>query len=414
MSWEDVHAAKHSVPVRASRQRLSIEPLVAGLIERFLSRFHHGTLTLTLPSGRTILCRGATPGVDGRLSLHRWRGLWRLVTRGDVGFGEAYMAGDWSTPDLPVLLECLLRNEQALAAAWQGFLTRLPSRLRHRARANTRRGSRRNIKAHYDLGNEFYAAWLDRGMNYSSALYASPSLSLEDAQIAKLDRAIALLEARSGESVLEIGCGWGALTERLAGVHGCRITGITLSREQRAYAEQRLCRAGVAERATIKLQDYRGVTGQFDRIVSIEMLEAAGEAYWPVYFGTLRARLAPGGTIVLQVITIEEARFAIYRRQPDFIQRHVFPGGMLPTIAIIKQQIEDAGLALHSLDLFGESYERTLAEWRRRYLHADPVPGIWAKHKDRFRRMWDYYLAYCEVGFRTGALNVGLYQICHK
>jgi cyclopropane-fatty-acyl-phospholipid synthase len=171
---------------------------------------------------------------------------------------------------------------------------------------------------------------------------------------------------------------------------------------------------GVADRATIRLQDYRDVAGQFDRIISIEMLEAAGEAYWPVYFDTLRARLAPGGTAVLQVITIEEHRFATYRSRPDFIQRHVFPGGMLPTIGIIKQRLEAAGLALRSLDLFGDSYERTLAEWRRRYLHANPAPGIGAKDKERFRRMWDYYLAYCEVGFRTGALNVGPYQIGHK
>jgi cyclopropane-fatty-acyl-phospholipid synthase len=413
MSWEDVQAGRRLIPLRA-RRSLSLEPLAAALTTRFLSRFEHGTLTLTLPSGRTIHCRGAMPGPDGRLSLHRWRGLWRLATRGDVGFGEAYMAGDWSTPDLPLLLECLLRNEAALAPAWQGSLTRLLGRMRHRARANTRRGSRRNIKAHYDLGNDFYAAWLDEGMNYSSGLYTRPSLTLEAAQIVKLDRAISLLEARPGESVLEIGCGWGALAERLAGVHGCRVTGITLSREQRAYAENRLRRAGIADRAAIKLQDYRDVTGQFDRIVSIEMLEAAGEAYWPVYFAALRARLAPGGTAVLQVITIEEHRFASYRRRPDFIQRHVFPGGMLPTIGIIKQQLEAAGLALRSLELFGDGYARTLAEWRRRYLHANPSPRLAATDKERFRRMWDYYLAYCEVGFRTGALNVGLYQIGHQ
>ena len=386
-----------------------MDRLAARLLAPILNKLDNGLLSIDLPSGSRIEQRGHLPGPAATLSLRRWRALRRLAVGGDVGFAEGYMHGDWTTPDLKALLDWGMLNEQGLERPSAGVsFARLADRFRHFARSNTRKGSRRNIEAHYDLGNDFYAAWLDAGMNYSSALYEAPTLSLEEAQESKLDRIVALLGIQPGDHVLEIGCGWGALAERLVTRHGARVTGITLSRQQRAYAQPRL-----ADKGTILLQDYRDVTGTFDAIVSIEMLEAAGEAYWPLYFEQLRTRLKPGGVAVLQVITIDEARFANYRRRPDFIQRYIFPGGMLPTVSIIREQLAAAKLSLQSLELFGQSYALTLGEWRKRFLQAKPVHGaVWASAE--FRRMWDYYLAYCEAGFQSGALDVGLYRITRE
>jgi cyclopropane-fatty-acyl-phospholipid synthase len=332
------------------------------------------------------------------------------MLHGDVAFGEAFMDGDWSSPDVAALLDLAARNTAPLAAAIDGTpLARLANRVLHRMRANTRAGSRRNIQRHYDLGNAFYARWLDAGMSYSSALYTRPHMPLELAQDAKLDRIMALLGPMPGDSVLEIGCGWGGLAERLAR-HGCNVTGLTLSPAQLSYARQRLAAGGLAARADLRLEDYRDSSGSFDRVVSIEMLEAVGEAFWPRYFDVLRTRLNPGGVAVLQVITIDDARFDGYRRTPDFMQRHVFPGGMLPPPRAVRQHIAQAGLTLEHVETFGDSYARTLAEWRQRFLDA------WLEiaamgFPERFRRMWDYYLSYCEGGFRAGAIDVGLWRV---
>jgi cyclopropane-fatty-acyl-phospholipid synthase len=392
--------------VRARAIPSLTERVAARALAPILGNLDRGRLRLELPSGSRIEQSGRCPGRDATLCLRRWRALRRLAVGGDVGFAEGYIHGEWTTPDLVALLEWAMQNEPALEQAVTGFsIARLADRVRHFARSNTRRGSRRNIAAHYDLGNDFYAAWLDADMNYSAALYATPALSLEEAQDAKLDRIIALLDVKPGDHVLEIGCGWGALAERLVKRHQCRLTGITLSREQRTYTQSRLSDEGL-----ILLQDYRDITGVFDAVVSIEMLEAAGEPYWPVFFDRLRASLKPGGIAILQVITIDETRFAAYRRRPDFIQRHIFPGGMLPTVSIIREQLAAAGLSLQSLEHFGQSYALTLGEWRKRFLHAKPPRGA-GRSGEAFRRRWDYYLAYCEVGFRSGALDVGLYRI---
>jgi cyclopropane-fatty-acyl-phospholipid synthase len=415
MSCDDVQSARSGALRRTPARRLAAEPLASAVLRRLLRPFDTGTLTITLPLGGKIEHHGARPGPNARLDLKRWRALRRVIVGGDIGFAEAYMDGDWSTPDLVALLDCFQRNETALQAAWQGLsLSRLAMRLHHAARANTPRGSRRNIEAHYDLGNAFYKSWLDDGMNYSSALYLHPTQSLEEAQIAKLDRAISLLDVRPGDQVLEIGCGWGALAERLAVGHGCNVTGITLSHEQLAYAQARMRHSGCDEAVAIRLQDYRHTSGTFDAIVSIEMLEAAGEAYWPTYFEKLKGCLAPGGTAVLQVITIDKKSFAEYQRRPDFIQRYIFPGGMLPTVTHVAHHVEAAGLRLRSRDMFGESYARTLADWRARYEKARPPADAPHLGSERFKRMWRYYLAYCEVGFRTGVLDVGLYRITHR
>lgn len=381
------------------------------LLQKLVPTPQAGSLVIETPSGDRIKLRGADDGPDAAVSLLRWRAVWRLLAGGDVGFADAYIDGDWATPDLPCLIDWAVRNEESFARTMRGtVLSRLALRLLHSRRANSRRGSRRNIAAHYDLGNAFYEAWLDRGMSYSSAVFTTPKQSLEQAQETKLDRVEALLDVKGGESVLEIGFGWGGVLERLIGRHACAMTGLTLSTEQLAYAQNRLRDRGLAARADLRLQDYRDVRGQFDRIVSIEMFEAVGERYWPVYFKTLRDRLKAGGTCVLQVITIAEQRFSAYRDNPDFIQRHIFPGGMLPTKTIMREQAEQAGLAVTAEEAFGQSYAVTLQEWRRRFLAA--WPRIESMGFDaRFRRMWEYYLAYCESGFRCGTVDVSLIQL---
>jgi cyclopropane-fatty-acyl-phospholipid synthase len=374
----------------------------------------HGHLQVTLPNGDVIVRRGQEPGQhsgpDAAMAFHRWRGLWRMLRDGEHGFADSYLDGDWSTPELSQLLEFFLRNEPALTSQTStGWFSLLRNRLDHWRRANTRRGSRRNIAAHYDLGNDFFRPWLDAGMNYSSALYDNCD-TLERAQTAKLDRAAALLELSGGERVLEIGCGWGALAERLIRHYGSSVFGITLSTQQLAFAQTRL--AGDIEdgRAELRLQDYRDVNGRFDRIASIEMIEAVGERYWPNYFGKIRDCLAGGGVALLQAITIDERRFAAYRKCPDFIQRYIFPGGVLPTHAIIEREAARAGLKLVHHESFGDSYVRTLREWRSRFLRAWPTIEPLG-FNERFRRMWEYYLAYCEVGFRAGTIDVGFFKL---
>ena len=381
---------------------------LARRLSRFLfSRIHSGRLTIVTPSG-IRLSHGTSNGPEGVLILRRWRMLRRLLLQGDIAAAESYIDGDWDSPDLPALVELAGLNMPTLSDTFAAnWLQRLRNRIQHRLNANTKRGSRRNIQHHYDLGNAFYRTWLDSGMSYSSAIFAGPDQTLEDAQTAKQQRAIELMAARPGQNVLEIGCGWGGLAEQLVHTAGCHVTGVTLSPAQLDYASTRLAESTSAD---LRLQDYRDVPGLFDRIVSIEMMEAVGEAYWPSYFSTLRDRLKPGGLAVVQAITIAEDKFEGYRRCTDFIQHYIFPGGMLPTITEIRRQTEKAGMMLRSMETFGDSYARTLAEWRKRF-HA-AWPEIESLGFDtRFRRMWDYYLAYCEGGFRAGTIDVGLYVI---
>ena len=372
-----------------------------------------GQLVVVTPAGQThVMGRG---GAEPRaqLHIHDWKFLWRLVTSWDVGFAESYLAGEWSSPDLPVLLNLLCRNSKMGVSQRALGVLRSLTRIRHGLNRNTRSGSRRNIASHYDLGNEFYRHWLDEGMTYSSAIYSDRAQSLESAQQEKLSRIIELLDLSSGQTVLEIGCGWGGLAEAILQNEDCSVTGLTLSMEQLRYTEERLRPNGKNPKSKIKLRDYRDETGTYDRIVSIEMLEAVGESYWPVYFSKLRDRLSENGCAVLQVITIEEDHFDAYKRFPDFIQRYIFPGGMLPTVSAIETEVRRAGLNLVSNEFFGQSYALTLAEWRKRFRHA--WPNIRQLGFDtRFYRMWDYYLAYCQAGFEVGAVNVGLYKISRQ
>jgi cyclopropane-fatty-acyl-phospholipid synthase len=371
-----------------------------------------GQLLIQMPSGEVIQCAGPHPGPSARLNLHRWRAVRRMLLGGDIGFAEAYMHGDLSTPDLTALIELAARNYDTMIASLDGSrFARLVNRLLHLRRANTKRGSRRNIPAHYDLGNEFYAAWLDAGMSYSSGLYEHADTTLEQAQTAKQDLAMDALALTGGERVLEIGCGWGGLAMRLASENGCHVVGLTLSPAQLDHFVgddlPNRCAPGLVE---LHRRDYRDEQGIFDRVVSIEMLEAVGKAYWPAYFATIRDRLRPGGIAALQVITMSEDRYATYERGTDFIQRYIFPGGMLPSDSDMRGQIAAAGLRLDHVRNFGESYARTLADWNTRFQRAWPRLRTLG-FDDRFKRKWEYYLSYCEAGFRAGALDVGLYRL---
>lgn len=381
------------------------------LLRRMLRRIDCGEILVQLPGGRGVAISGSRGGEPVHIRIHSWKCLLRLFAHGDLGFAEGYLAGEWSTPNIHAFLSAAAPRSTHEASFERLKPPQPLTWLRHALlNRNTRRGSRRNIRAHYDLGNDFYRLWLDPSMTYSSAIYASPCQALAQAQQSKLDRITELLALDGGERVLEVGCGWGALARHLIERRRCRVTGLTLSTEQLGYAREQLAAHGLADRSDLRLEDYRDTEGSYDRVVSIEMLEAVGEAYWPLFFDNLGKRLKVGGTAVLQVITIDERRFDNYRRRPEFIQRHIFPGGMLPTVGIIKRLVSNSGLRLVSAEFFADSYARTLADWHDRFL--DAWPSIEALGFDlRFKRMWEYYLAYCRLGFEIGALNVGLYKI---
>ena len=384
------------------------------LMGRLLNKVSRGRLRVILPGGGIVEKCGEKDGSEATLILHRWRALRRLILNGDIGFAEGFIEGDWTTPDLTTLIRFAAQNREAFTTSMRGSPPmRLLNRLGHRLNANTRRGSRRNIEAHYDLGNEFYRQWLDPSMLYSSAIFDDTTPTLEAAQLKKLDRIADKLQLNGGESILEIGCGWGALAIHLATEANADVTGITLSPSQLNWAKAAAEKEDKAASIDLKLEDYRDVDGKFDRIVSVEMFEAVGEAYWPSYFETLKRCLKPGGRAVLQIISIEPARFDDYRRKADFIQKYVFPGGFLPSDEALEKAIGKAGLSLTDTELFGQSYARTLAEWRQRF-HARWQTISLLGFDDRFRRLWDYYLCYCEAGFTEGTINVGFYTIEHQ
>lgn len=369
-------------------------------------KLERGRLIAILPSGKALAFQGREPGPEATIVVNDLRFARRLAGGGDIGFAEAYLRGEWDTPNLTRFLELFCVNHAAVATLLPDRpLTRLWQWLMHALNRNSRRGSRRNIHAHYDLGNAFYSAWLDPSMTYSSGLYEQAGDDLATAQARKYQRLAERIGLTPASHVLEIGCGWGGFADFAAREIGCRVTGLTISREQFDYASARMQAAGLSDRVTIKLQDYRDETGLYDHVASIEMFEAVGEAYWPVYFGKLAEVLKPGGRAGLQIITIDEPLFPNYRREIDFIRRYIFPGGMLPTPTILRDLGTRVGLSLGFEDGFGQDYAMTLASWRERFRSA--WPRLTAMGFDeRFRRMWEYYLAYCEAGFRAGTIDV--------
>ncbi len=385
--------------------------LAERIFARWFGRIRAGRLAVEFPSGHRMRFAGDRPGPDATIRIARMRLALRMLAAGDVGFAEGYVAGDWDSPDLTAVLALGALNIEALRETLAPSpFARLANRLRHARHANTRKGSRRNIAAHYDLGNAFYGRWLDRTMSYSSALFERPDEPHEAAQRRKYLRIAAALDLQPGDRVLEIGCGWGGFAEIAAAEYGCEVVGLTLSQEQAGYARDRMERAGLADRVEIRLQDYRDVAGQFDKIVSIEMFEAVGEENWPTYFATLDRCLKPGGRAALQVITIADDAFDAYRRNPDFIQLYIFPGGMLPAPWALGRAASASGFRIADSFWFGRSYAESLRRWDRDF--RENWPAIRALGFDeRFRRMWRYYLAYCEAGFEQGCIDVGQFVI---
>lgn len=382
-------------------------PLVIKLLYKVLSNCEQGRLHIHLDD-ETYLVEGKQIGPDANITIHKTLKIMKkLSSDGDIGFAEAYMQGDWDTDNLSDFLYWATLNLKALSTHLEAnVFVRLYHRLRHFSRRNSERGSRRNIAAHYDLGNDFYQLWLDSTMTYSSAIFTKQNESLEQAQAQKYEQLLTSLNATPGQHILEVGCGWGAFAEHAA-KQGYRVTGITLSTEQLAWAKQRVHDAGLNELVDLRLQDYRHLEQQFDHIVSIEMFEAVGESYWPGFFDMLFSRLKPGGKIALQTITIDHQYFDQYRQNVDFIQRYIFPGGMLPSPKIFAQHAEQAGLTVNNATNYSADYERTVLLWHQRFndvVHQVETLG----YDNHFIRMWRYYLSYCEAAFRTG--HTGVYQ----
>ncbi|MDC7683951.1 cyclopropane-fatty-acyl-phospholipid synthase [Asticcacaulis sp. BYS171W] len=367
--------------------------------------WHRGSLDIVFPNGKVFEIRGHEPGPAGVLKVSDFRFLKRVLAAGDIGFCDGYVAGEWDTPDLAALLEVFTLNIDRLKRFLTGNpLVQMINRVAHFFNRNTKEGSKRNIFAHYDLGNAFYGQWLDQTMTYSSALFRDTN-NLEAAQTAKYAALARMVDLKAGQHVLEIGCGWGGFAEYAAKVVGARATCLTISQAQHDYAVERMKRLGLDNRVEVLMLDYRDVQGQFDAIVSIEMFEAVGEQFWGDYFRKVQACLKPGGKAALQIITIRDDLFEEYRQRPDFIQKYIFPGGMLPSLEKLRQQTDKVGLTVMSDMAFGHDYAHTLKLWAQRF-DAAWNEGRITGFDAAFRKMWLFYLAYCEAGFRTGRTDV--------
>jgi cyclopropane-fatty-acyl-phospholipid synthase len=384
--------------------------LIVAAAKRLLPSEFKGSLELTLPSGQIIMIGGQNPGEKADLKLRNFKVIWAGMRRAQLGFFERYLAGDVESRNPTAFFRFYLQNRHGLDGAGTGiFNASMFDKLWHRKRDNNKDNSKDNISAHYDLGNAFYKLWLDDTMTYSSAIFDSKTNSLEAAQRQKYAHVLEAAEVKEGSKVLEIGCGWGGFAEEAAR-RGAEVRGITLSKEQLDFANDRLANANLDDKAKMHFEDYRDTRGTFDAIASIEMIEAVGEPHWPIYFKTIFNRLKPGGAAAIQGITILESNYDAYRNGVDFIQRYVFPGGMLLTKDIMRDQAAKAGLLLEKFECFGLSYAETLRQWRIRFEAAWPkiMP---LGFDERFRKLWTLYLCYCEAGFAEGLIDVGIYKI---
>ena len=369
-------------------------------------KMQNGILDFKLPDGRTFRARAKGAGPVAVINVHDPDVFSRLIREGDLGFSEAYIDGGWSTPDLQAFMDLIHADNDELYDGFRGIaFVRAFEKFRFWLQSNSKRQAKKNISHHYDLGNDFYGEWLDDTMTYSSAKFDTGQESLENAQIAKYASMVDLMGVKPGDHVLEIGCGWGGFAEYAAKERGLKVTGLTISNEQLVYAQDRMKRLGLEDQVELKLQDYRDEQGLYDGIASIEMFEAVGERYWPTYFNVVRERLKPGARATLQIITIQDKRYEVYRKGVDFIQKYIFPGGMLPSPTVLRQHVENAGLSVSGSIEFGESYSQTLRRW------YDEFNDRWDAIKtmgfdDRFRRMWNFYLCSCAATFHSGNCDV--------
>jgi len=399
--------AKYSTDKAAQRP-----PAAARTVLQLLQKIRHGSLTLHLPDG-SVQRFGESANPHATLHLNNWNAFTGALKSGDIGFAESFIDGDWTTPDLTGLLRVLVQNraevDRVIFGSWIG---RLAYRIKHLLQRNTRSNSKKNIHAHYDLGNDFYALWLDPTMNYSSALFGGDlSQTLSQAQNAKVRRALQQVDLQQGQRVLEIGCGWGALAEMATMEHGAHITGVTLSTEQLDFARARMQRQGVAAQADLRLQDYRDIAdGPYDAVCSIEMIEAVGQGFWPTYFATVARMLKPGGKACIQSIVIADALFERYLESTDFIQQYIFPGGCLPSPSEFKAQARAAGLVVVDEHAFGHDYALTLQRWREAFL-AQREQVLALGFDQRFMHIWEFYLCYCEAAFMEDNIDVLQYTL---
>ena len=399
----------------APQHRLPTDmPLAARRVLPLLQKLQHGRLHLRLPDGSESVY-GHSEHPSASLVVHDWGVFAAAMRSGDIGFAESFIAGEWETPDLCALLRVFIANRNALEAVIYGrWWGQLAHRLRHWLNRNTRTNSRKNIHAHYDLGNAFYSLWLDETMNYSSAWFdGNPMLPMAQAQDAKVRRALRMVNLTPGHNqrLLEIGCGWGALAEMSTREWGVDFTGVTLSEQQLAHAQKRLGDQGLGAQAQFRLQDYRDINdAPFDAICSIEMIEAVGQAYWPTYFETVARLLKPGGRACIQSIVIADSYFDRYVRGTDFIQQYIFPGGCLPSPSAFRQQAQAAGLRVVDEFAFGVDYAHTLRMWRERFMQVKPQV-LALGFDERFVRIWQFYLAYCEAAFMEANTDVVQYTL---
>ena len=397
-------------PVGLQEATLADVPLMARKgVDMLRKNWQYGAMDVIFPNGKHMLLQGKDTGPTAVLKVNDFNFIKRVLTSGDIGFCDGFRDNEWDTPDLATLLEVLTLNSEKLGQLFTGnVVIRTLNNIWHAFHKNTKTGSKRNIFAHYDLGNSFYDQWLDQSMTYSSALFegrAQETRDLTAAQTAKYAKLAELVDLKPGQHVLEIGCGWGGFAQYAAETIGARVTGVTISQAQHDYAVERMKRLGLSDKVDIVMMDYRDIDGQFDAVVSIEMFEAVGETYWGTYFTKLHDVLKKGGKAGLQIITIADEMFEDYRGRADFIQKYIFPGGMLPSAQKLVEQTQKAGLNLITNFKFGQDYAETLKQWAQRFekaWHEGRIHGFDAQ----FRKLWLFYLAYCEAGFRTARTNV--------
>ncbi len=405
----------HDIALTATAQNIRALRGVPWSFKRLaehLLKLSAGSLQLTLPDGKSLLFRGSDAGPHAAMHIHDFALVGRVARTGDVGLAESYLAGEWTTPDLAKVLTTMSLNLDRMNTLATGAspVMRLFYTLMLRLNANTRTGAKRNIQSHYDLGNPFYEQWLDPSMTYSSARFDGPNNQLEEAQQHKYHTLATALDLKPGDHVLEIGCGWGGFAQFAASQIGAKITGITISREQYDYAQARIQRNQLGDKVDLRFVDYRDVEGQFDKVASIEMFEAVGQEYWGEYFRKIHDVLKPGGRAAVQIITIRDDIFSRYSKRMDFIQRYIFPGGVLPSPNVLRHEFQHAGLVLNDAQMFGQDYAVTLAQWTKNFTKA------WQTIKplgfdERFFRLWQFYLAYCQAGFATGRTDVGQFAL---